>query len=158
MSILFALLIRFLCFISSSVYTTFFAPIIHYTPTQKRIVAPSPPPLSFKFGRTLCSKSEFSAWFYTPSPIPILNNPPRPLPIMPPQTSPPPSPPPASDSTSAGEHNPDGCHRWAFPLELPASAQCVHGRVRRQASPWNACCNRKQKKGPCPHQQSQHPL
>ncbi|KAJ4918175.1 hypothetical protein JOQ06_000098, partial [Pogonophryne albipinna] len=49
---------------------------------------------------------------------------------VPPQVSPPPpSPPPASDSTSAGERSPDGCHRWAFPSELPTTAQCVLGRV-----------------------------
>ncbi|KAI4819965.1 hypothetical protein KUCAC02_027965, partial [Chaenocephalus aceratus] len=48
---------------------------------------------------------------------------------VPPQVSPPPpSPPPASDSTSAGERSPDGCHRWAFPSELPTTAQCVLSR------------------------------
>ncbi|KAK1892663.1 putative galactarate dehydratase (L-threo-forming), partial [Dissostichus eleginoides] len=55
---------------------------------------------------------------------------------VPPQVSPPPPPPPpASDSTSAGERSPDGCHRWAFPSELPTTVQCVLGRVRSQASP-----------------------
>lgn len=66
----------------------------------------------------------------TPTPTP-----PHPWggPLHPPP--PPPPSPPASDSTSAGEHNPDGCHRWAFPLELPAPAQCVLVGVRSQPSP-----------------------
>lgn len=42
-------------------YCLFYILCSNYTPTQKRIVAPFPPPLSFKFGRTLCSKSAFSA-------------------------------------------------------------------------------------------------
>lgn len=33
--------------------------------------------------------------------------------------------PQAPDRTPAGELSPDGCHRWAFPSELPAPAQCV---------------------------------
>lgn len=109
-----------------------------HTYTQRHIVAafPSSPRLRFKFRRTLCSSSLFFRPDFTPL-IPILQQTPPlwPLPIMPPRASPPPPPPPASDSTSAGERSPDGCHRWAFPLELPASAQCVLGRVRSQASP-----------------------
>lgn len=132
-----------------------FAPITHactHTHTHATHGAPfhSSPYLHLKFRRALCSPSLFFRLdFNPPTSYPFFNKLPRPLPVVPPQASPPPPPPPqASDSTSAGERSPDGCHRWAFPLELPALAQCVLGRVRSQASPWNACCNRKQKKGP----------
>lgn len=57
-----------------------------------------------------------------------------------------------SESATAGGQSPDGCHRWVFPSELQAPAQHAPGRVRSQAFPWNVCCNRKQKEGPCPHQ------
>ncbi|CAB1441356.1 unnamed protein product [Pleuronectes platessa] len=91
----------------------------------------------FRFrGGTLCSSSLLFGLILPPPHPHSSTNSPRPLPVTAPQASPPPPPPPpASDSTSAGERSTDGCHRWAFPLELPASAQCVLGRVRSQASP-----------------------